>query len=203
MSIQPGKNILVTVASAEVGESKTKGTPGVFFKFENDEGQIEGELWLSGGALERSLNTLREAFAFNDDFATFTEQVTGKQCVIEVEMQEYKGKNYPKVKWINAVRTSAKPASASSSRALSAASRAAAAASACCIAAAALASASARRSASFRSNAAKASAIVPANCSFRLNSAAAAFFSRSAISARFLRQITSDFSSCSRCLLCV
>jgi hypothetical protein len=110
MSIQPGKNILVTVASAEVGESKTKGTPGVFFKFENDEGQIEGELWLSGGALERSLNTLREAFAFNDDFATFTEQVTGKQCVIEVEMKEYKGKNYPKVKWINAVRTAAKPA---------------------------------------------------------------------------------------------
>ena len=110
MSIQPGKNILVTVASAEVGESKTKNTPGVFFKFSNDEGEIEGELWLSENPYERTLNNLRECFGFNDDFATLTEQVTGKQCVIEVEIREYKGKSYPNVKWINPVRAAAKPA---------------------------------------------------------------------------------------------
>lgn len=109
-TIQSGKNIQVTVASAEVAESKTKGTPGVFFTFENEEGKIDGELWLSGGAIERSLNTLREAFSFNDDFVTLSEQCVGKPCVITVEDKEYKGKFYPKVKWINAVRTAAKPA---------------------------------------------------------------------------------------------
>jgi hypothetical protein len=110
MSIQPGKNILVTVIAAEVSESKNTSTPGVFFTFENDEGKIDGNLWLSGGAYENSLNRLRKAFAFNDDFPTLPEQVIGKQCMIEVEMEEYKGKSYPKVKWINAVQTAAKPA---------------------------------------------------------------------------------------------
>jgi hypothetical protein len=109
-TIQSGKNILVTVIAAEVSESKNTSTPGVFFTFENDEGKINGNLWLSGGAYENSLNRLRKAFAFNDDFPSLPEQVIGKQCMIEVEIEEYKDKSYPKVKWINAVQTAAKPA---------------------------------------------------------------------------------------------
>jgi hypothetical protein len=110
MAIQIGKDIPVTVVSAEVGESRTKGTPGVFFKFSNDDGEIDGELYLSGGALERSINTLRSAFGFNDDFSTITEQCVGKDCVITTEIENYKGKDRTRVQWINPLRTANKPA---------------------------------------------------------------------------------------------
>jgi len=109
--IQSGKNITVIVTAAEVGESKKKSTPGVLLSFKNDEGTIDGSLWLTSGALKRSLNTLRECFGFNDDFATLPEQCIGKQCVITVEDEaDDKGKFWPRVKWINAIRTANKPA---------------------------------------------------------------------------------------------
>lgn len=113
-TIQTGRHT-VTVKSADVGESKKKGTPGVFFTFRDERGdEIEGTLWLTETAsasgvtpLERSLETLRLAFAFNDDFSTLSDQCTGKQCSITVEEEaDEKGKFWPRVKWINALRGS-------------------------------------------------------------------------------------------------
>lgn len=110
-TIQSGKNITVTVTPAEVGESKKKGTPGVFFTFKNDEGTIDGSLWLTENTIERSLNNLRECFGFNDDFASVSEQCVGKQCLITIEEEaDEKGKYWPRFKWLNPMRTANKPA---------------------------------------------------------------------------------------------
>lgn len=121
-TIQSGRHE-VTVIEAEIGESKNKGTPGVFFKFEDEIGdQIEGTLWLtetvgaSGKSpFDRSLETLRLAFGFNDDFTKVSEQCVGKRCSITVEDEaDDKGKFWPRVKWINPLRgPSSKPAGGS------------------------------------------------------------------------------------------
>lgn len=121
-TIQAGKHE-VTVISAEIGESKTKGTPGVFFKFKADNGdEIEGQMWLTDtvGAngkspFERGLETLRMTFGFNDDFTKIGDQIEGKRCSITVEDEaDDKGRFWPRVKWINALRgPSSKPAGSS------------------------------------------------------------------------------------------
>jgi hypothetical protein len=115
-----GKNIPVTVVSAEVGESKEKGTPGVFFVFRNHEGQeIDAALWLTETVgrdgktpLKRTVHTLRECFGFDDDFSRLGEQVEGRGCKITVELEADSRdatKSWPRVKWVN-------PASAPRSR---------------------------------------------------------------------------------------
>lgn len=111
-TIQPGRHA-VTVIAAEVGESKNKGTPGVFFTFRDAGGDtIEGTLWLSENAFERSVNTLRTAFGFDDNFDTIAGQLIDKECSITVEMEDDdKGREWPRVKWINPARSAAsKPA---------------------------------------------------------------------------------------------
>ena len=107
MSIQPGKDILVTVLKAEAGVSKNKGTPCVFFKFENSDGQIDGEIYFTETTADRNINTLRKAFGFNDDWPSIGAQAEGKECLITVEDELYNGKNYSKVKWVNALRDAA------------------------------------------------------------------------------------------------
>lgn len=124
-TIQPGRHT-VTVTAAEVGESKKKGTPGAFFDFVDAHGDtIRGELWFTDSTIERNTNTLREAFGFNDDFATLPEQCIGKQCSITVEMEaDDKGKDWPRVKWINPLRAANKPAGNSLLASLSAKAKA-------------------------------------------------------------------------------
>jgi len=111
MSNHPTGRFTATVQKAEVGESTKKGTPGVFFTFKTSEGEIDGSLWLSEKPYERTLNTLRECFGFNDDFATLGAQVEGRECSITVEIETAEdGKEWPRVKWINPIRAAAKPA---------------------------------------------------------------------------------------------
>lgn len=101
-----------TVIKAEVAESKTKGTPGVFFTFRTASGEIDGTLWLSEKPYERTLETLRKVFGFNDDFETLGTQIEGRECSITVENETNdKGYESPRVKWINEAKGSAsKPA---------------------------------------------------------------------------------------------
>lgn len=113
MSQHPTGRHAATVIKAEVGESTKKGTPGVFFQFRTEHGDIEGSLWLSEAAYERTLNTLRTCFGFSDDFATLDAQLAGRECSITVEMEpdERGEREWPRVKWINPARGSAaKPA---------------------------------------------------------------------------------------------
>jgi len=101
-----------TVIKAEVAESKTKGTPGVFFTFRTASGEIDGTLWLSEKPYERTLETLRKVFGFNDDFETLGTQLEGRECSITIETKtDDKGRDWPEVKWINEAKGSAsKPA---------------------------------------------------------------------------------------------
>jgi len=108
MSQHPTGRFTALVQKAEVGESTKKGTPGVFFSFKTSEGQIDGTLWLSEKPYERSLNTLRECFGFNDDFASLAAQAEGREVSITVETEtDEKGKDWSRVKWINAIRSAA------------------------------------------------------------------------------------------------
>lgn len=110
MSQHPTGRYTALITKAEVGESTKKGTPGVFFSFQTSEGEIDGTLWLSEKPYERSLNTLRECFGFNDDFASLAAQAEGREVSITVETEtDDKGKDWSRVKWINAIRAAAKP----------------------------------------------------------------------------------------------
>jgi len=119
MSSHPTGRFTATIKKAEVGESTKKGTPGVFFLFQTEAGEIDGSLWLTDTRstpgkptpYERTLNTLRECFGFNDDFATLSAQLEGRECSITVELEAgTDGKEWPRVKWINPIRQAAKPA---------------------------------------------------------------------------------------------
>ena len=92
----------VTVTAAEFGQSE-KGTPFLQLSFATEAGEtINGWLYFSEAALEKAVETLREAFDFNDDFETAVEQVVNKQCSITVEIEEDdQGRERIRVKWIN------------------------------------------------------------------------------------------------------
>lgn len=101
----PGR-YMATVSNAEFGES-SNGTPFLRLDFNTKEGDsISGWLYLSEKALPNSVRTLTEAFGFNNDFETVIDQVTGKECSITVECEEYEGKERMRVKWINSPRMS-------------------------------------------------------------------------------------------------
>lgn len=92
----------VFAKQVQTGQSDT-GTPFVQIQFENDSGEhITGWLYLSEKAFERTVNVLREVFAFDDNFDTIFGQVEGKRCSIVCESESYNGKESMKVKWINA-----------------------------------------------------------------------------------------------------
>jgi hypothetical protein len=123
MSQHPTGRFTATVIKAEVGESQKKGTPGVFFQFRTEAGEIDGSLWLTekefrkadgstSSPLHETLRTLRLCFGFNDDFNTLPAQIEGRECSITVEMEPSQNgdKEFARVKWINPIRAAAKPA---------------------------------------------------------------------------------------------
>lgn len=99
----PGR-YTATIESAELGQSEAKGTPFLSLLCKTAEGEeLTAYLYLSDAAFERTTKTLREVFAFDNNFETVVAQVTGKECSIVVEAEEYEGKTRMRVKWINAV----------------------------------------------------------------------------------------------------
>ncbi len=105
----PGR-YTATVESAELGQSE-KGTPFLALICKTDQGEeLTAYFYLSDAAFEQTTKTLREVFAFDNNFESVVQQVTGKPCSIVVEAEEYEGKTRMKVKWVNSVRgSSAKP----------------------------------------------------------------------------------------------
>lgn len=98
----PGR-YTATVESAELGQSE-KGTPFLALICKTEQGEeLTAYLYLSDAAVERTVKTLREVFGFDNNFETVVAQVTGKECSIVVEAEEYEGKTRMKVKWVNAV----------------------------------------------------------------------------------------------------
>ena len=105
----PGR-YTATVESAELGQSE-KGTPFLALLCKTDQcEELTAYLYLSDAAVERTVKTLREVFAFDNSFESVVQQVTGKPCSIVVEAEEYEGKTRMKIKWVNSVGgSSAKP----------------------------------------------------------------------------------------------
>ena len=102
----PGR-YTATVESAELGQSE-KGTPFLALLCKTDQGEeLNAYLYLSDAAVERTVKTLREVFAFDNSFESVVQQVTGKPCSIVVEAEEFEGKTRMKVKWVNTVGGSA------------------------------------------------------------------------------------------------
>ena len=106
---KPGR-YTATVESAELGQSE-KGTPFLALLCKTEQGEeLTAYLYLSDAAFERTTKTLREVFGVDNNFETVVAQVTGKECSIVVEAEEYEGKTRMKVKWVNSVSgSSAKP----------------------------------------------------------------------------------------------
>ena len=68
--------------------------------------QVEYIAWLSHAALDRSVKTLADVFGWDGNLAALSQLVdsgpfVGRECEITVEDEEYNGKMYPKIKWLN------------------------------------------------------------------------------------------------------
>lgn len=99
----PGR-YTATVETAELGQSEAKGTPFLSLLCKTEQGdELTAYLYLSDAAFERTTRTLREVFGFDNNFETVVQQVTGKECSIVVEAEDYEGKTRMRVKWINTV----------------------------------------------------------------------------------------------------
>jgi hypothetical protein len=102
-TIQPVKNAEVTAINCEIGETE-KGTPFVAIDFENDKQEtIRAYSYLSEKAFERTYQTLRDTFGFDGNFDTIEGQITDKKAKITVEEEQFNGKKFPRVKWINPI----------------------------------------------------------------------------------------------------
>jgi len=90
--------------TAELIESKEKKTPGVEILFrasdEDGGGEIRHTLWLTGGALPYSVKSLRATGWQGDDLSELS-SVGAKLCQLVIEGEEYNGRVYPRVKYIN------------------------------------------------------------------------------------------------------
>ena len=99
----PGR-YTATVETAELGQSEAKSTPYLSLLCKTAEGEeLTAYLYLSDAAFERTTKTLREVFGFDNNFEAVVAQVTGKECSIVVEAEEFEGKTRMKVKWVNTV----------------------------------------------------------------------------------------------------
>ena len=99
-----------TVTEAKIGES-AKGTAFIQLNFETDDNNhISGWLYLSDAAIDRTFETLEEAFEFSGNFESIETELRGKACSIVCEEEDdQKGKPRMRVKWINKVGAGVKP----------------------------------------------------------------------------------------------
>ncbi len=111
--IQAGEKVGVAVGARFI-ESK-KGTLGLEVEFEFEEPSSGGRerlsraFWLSQDAVENSMDTLVNVLEFNGDDSVDANSVLtnptalnyNKKVKLVVELEEYNGKSYPKIKWVN------------------------------------------------------------------------------------------------------
>lgn len=112
MSLKSGKHICIVTPPANgwFCESST-GTAGLRLPLEITSGECKGTLceyvgWLSHAALPRTVKTLVEVFGWDRNLDALGKLLdsgpfVGKECEITVEDEEYNGKTYPKIKWLN------------------------------------------------------------------------------------------------------
>jgi hypothetical protein len=116
---QPGQNYNVAVSSAFVMESKS-GKPGIQINFEKEDGaSIQHTIWISEKALEYAARDLATLGIPTDKLSspTYLENIgshlVGRECNVSIFEEDYNGKKYTKVQFINEKRdTSGAPPAA-------------------------------------------------------------------------------------------
>lgn len=100
--IQPG-TYLATATKAEFGVSKNKGSEYIRVYFATETGEsISWDGYFSEKAVERTIESLRLCgCGFPSDDITNLEGLGSRQVEIVVENEEYQGKLYPRVRWVN------------------------------------------------------------------------------------------------------
>jgi hypothetical protein len=100
--MQDGTHDNVEAKSARLITSPKKGTPGVEIVFQVESGEtITGTIWLSEGAFQRSVESLRHTGFRGDDLSELS-TVGTRLCQIVVETEQ-NGRFYNQnVKWVNA-----------------------------------------------------------------------------------------------------
>lgn len=87
--------------TAELIESEGKGTPGVKIVMQLEGGgSLTWTGWLTGGATEITVKALRAMGWQGDDLSDLS-TVGSVDCELVVEEEEYNGKWYPKIKFVN------------------------------------------------------------------------------------------------------
>ena len=112
MSLKSGKHTCIVTAPFNGWfRTSSKGTEGICLPLEITAGPCKGEevehiMWLSDGALPRTVKALVDAFGWDRNLAALaglvnTGPFVGKECQITVEDELYNGKMYPKIQWLN------------------------------------------------------------------------------------------------------
>jgi hypothetical protein len=114
-----GKFLARPQSGAQLGETKN-GTPEVAVVFETAHGVLTGHLYLSEGAAERSLKSLRYCGWTSDDIGDLSSIGPHAQVELVVEHETWEGKEYAKVEWVNKVGANLAPLDAGKKAALSA-----------------------------------------------------------------------------------
>ena len=113
---EPGR-YPATIAEAVLGESD-KGTPFLRLTFHAAEGQIDGYLYLSDKAIDRTCQVLKD-IGFAGDFDRL-DTLKGVAVSITCEMEDFEGKDRLKVRWINPPRKEVAPPPAGLAKSLTA-----------------------------------------------------------------------------------
>jgi len=92
--------------SATIAMSKEKQTPSVKIRFKAENGEIlYHDLWLTDKCFDRSMDVLRGVFGwFGTNVHDFFERhdlLTGIEVELAVEWEDYNGKDYLKVRFVN------------------------------------------------------------------------------------------------------
>jgi hypothetical protein len=98
--------VIAKAKRGQLGESKEKKTPRVevLFEFYADDAAhtIRWDGYLTDGALDRTLEALRTCGWAGDDLSDLA-GIDTNEVELVIEQEEYEGKTYDRVKWVNAI----------------------------------------------------------------------------------------------------
>jgi hypothetical protein len=117
---EPGR-YPATIAEAVLGQTD-KGSPFLRLTFHAAEGQLDGYLYLSDKAIDRTCEVLKD-IGFQGDFDRL-DTLKGVAVSITCEIETYEGKERLKVKWVNPPSKPTAPPPAGLSKSLTARFRA-------------------------------------------------------------------------------
>lgn len=115
MAVQADMKYEATVKDAYMTESKTKGTAGLFFSFDTEDGPIDHTFYITPSTAERLKENLFQCFGISPaelNDVSFLEKISnrvrGDKVQITTKEDEYNGDVRVVVQWMNPVGFGAK-----------------------------------------------------------------------------------------------